>query len=89
VTEVTDASITFKRAKDDPLLPPAIPIEIFTRLKPSQADEIEIVLPATPALTGIKEVALVFGRSGQETPVDLSILGFDFIPFASALDPPR
>ncbi len=88
-TEVTDASITFKRAKDDPLPPPAIPIEIFTRLKPSQADEIEIVLPATPALTGIKEVALVFGRSGQETPVDLSILGFDFIPFASALDPPR
>mgnify|MGYP001046124610 CR=1 FL=1 len=52
-------------------------------------DEIEVVLPATPALSGIKEVALTFGRSGQETPVDLSILGFDFIPFDVALDSPR
>lgn len=88
-TEVKDAAISFKRAKDDPLPPPAIPIEVFTRLDPSQADEIEIVLPATPALTGIKEVALVFGRSGQETPVDFSILGFDFIPFDVVLDSPR
>jgi hypothetical protein len=86
---VTNAAISFKRAKDDPLPPPAIPIEIFTRLEPSRGDEIEIVLPATPTLTGVKEVALVFGRSGQETPVDLAILGFDFIPFASALDAPR
>jgi hypothetical protein len=88
-TEVKDASISFKRAKNDPLPPPAIPIEIFTQLKPSQGDEMQIVLPATPALTGIKEVALTFGRSGQGTPVDISILAFDFIPFASALDPPR
>ena len=88
-TEVKDAAISFKRAKDDPLPPPAIPIEIITRFKRSQGDQIAIVLPATPALSGIGEVALTFGRHGQETPVDISILGFDFIPFDVALDSPR
>jgi len=88
-TELKDASISFKRAKDDPIPPPAIPIEIFTRIKQAQGDEVEIILPATPALNGIKEVALTFGRAGRETPVDLTLLGFDFIPFDAALDAPR
>ena len=87
-TTATDATISFKRAKDDPLPPPAIPVEVFTRLRQGM-DQVEIVLPATPALTGIQEVALTFGRNGQEIPVDISVLAFDFIPFDAALDAPR
>lgn len=88
-TELKDATISFKRAKDDPLPPPVIPIEIFARFGATPDGEIEVVLPATPALDGIQEIALTFRTSGGETPVDLSILAFDFIPFASALDGPR
>ena len=88
-TEIKDASISFKRAKDDPLPPPAIPTELFTRFKQTQEDEIEIVLPATPALNGIKEISLNFRNSEKPTPVDVSIIAFDFIPFASALGPSR
>lgn len=85
-TEVKEAFISFKRAKDDPLPLPAIPVEIFAQFRQAQEAEIEIVLPATPALSGVQEIALTFGRNGKQTPVDLSITAFDFIPFASALD---
>ena len=86
-----DARISFKRPKDDPLPAPAIPVEIFTRFKYTKetAEEMEIVLPATPALVGIKEIALAFGKNGKQPPVDLSITAFEFIPFGFALDPVR
>lgn len=89
--QVVDAHISFKRAKDDPLPAPAIPAEIFTRFKHTkeEEEEMEIVLPATPALSGIKEISLVFGTSGRQPPVDLSITAFEFIPFGFALDPVR
>ena len=86
-TEVQDAFIAFKRAQDDPLPLPAIPVELFLRFPETAEDQIEIVLPATPALTGIREVSLVIRATGGPTPVDLSLLAFDFIPFDSALDP--
>ncbi len=84
-----DARLSFKRAKDDPLPAPAIPVEIFTRFKHAkeQEEEMEIVLPATPALSGIKEISLTFGKIGKQHPVDLSITTFEFIPFGFALDP--
>ncbi|WP_157174499.1 hypothetical protein [Thiocystis violascens] len=88
-TEVRDVVISFKRASDDPLPAPAIPIEIFAHFKPTQDDDIEIVLPATPALSGIKEVTLSFPPRGQPTPVDIVITGFDVLPFAAALDASR
>ncbi len=92
-TDLKDASISFKRAEDDPLPPPTIPVELFVRLKqtPKQNpdDEIQIVLPATPALHGIREIGLVLRGSKKVKPVDLSILALDFIPFDSALDAPR
>ncbi len=88
-TEVKDAVIAFKRAKDDPLPPPAFPVEIFARFKQTQDGAIEIDLPATPALSGIQEVSLAFRGSGQRTPVDLSIVALDFVPFATAPDSPR
>jgi hypothetical protein len=86
---VLDARISFHRAKDDPLPAPTIPIEVFTRFRATKEkeEEIEIVLPATPALRGIKEVSLTFGKSGNQQPVDLTLTGFEFIPFGVALDP--
>jgi hypothetical protein len=88
-TELKDAVISFKRAKDDPLPPPAFPVEIFARFKQTQDGAIEIDLPATPALSGVQEVSLAFRGSGQRTPIDVSIVAFDFVPFAAALDSPR
>jgi hypothetical protein len=89
--QVVDAHISFKRTKDDPLPAPAIPAEIFTRFKHTKEEEgeMEIVLPATPALSGIKEISLVFGTRGRQRPVDLSITAFEFIPFGFAIDPVR
>jgi hypothetical protein len=86
--QAQDARISFKRAKDDPLPPPTIPIEIFMQFNPTTEKEgtREIVLPATPALKGIKEVSLSF--AGQP-PADLSLTAFDFIPFEVALQPAR
>nr|WP_296910356.1 hypothetical protein [Thiocapsa sp.] len=88
-TEIRDATVSVKRAPGDPLPPPVIPIEIFTQFKQTADGEIEIVLPASPALDGIKEISLTFRANGRQAPVDVSIIGFDFIPFASALDSPR
>jgi len=88
---VLDAHISFKRAKDDPLSAPTIPVEIFTRFKATKEmeEEMEIALPATPSLHGVKEVSLTFGKSGKQTPLDISITGFEFIPFGFALEPVR
>jgi hypothetical protein len=86
-TELADATIAFKRSSSDPLPPPAIPIEIFARFAETRDGLIEVVLPATPALSGIKEIALTFGSPGRAMPVDIAILGLDFIPFDSALEP--
>jgi hypothetical protein len=88
-TAVKDVLVSFKRAADDPLPPPTFPVEILARLEQTQDDEIEVVLPATPALSGIREIALTFRAAGEATPVDVSILAFDFIPFDAALDAPR
>jgi hypothetical protein len=87
---VEDALVTVKRAKDDPFPTISIPIEIFTSFDATNGDEkeVEIVLPATPALNGIKEVSLVFGRNGKKTPVDILISRFQFHPFVSAPTPP-
>jgi hypothetical protein len=88
---VEDVLITFKRSEEDRSPHPAIPVEIFTRFKGTQGREAEteIVLPATPALHGIKEVSLVFGRVGKHTPVDVSITRFEFVPFEFALGPEK
>ncbi|MEW6664568.1 MAG: hypothetical protein AB1512_05025 [Thermodesulfobacteriota bacterium] len=88
-TPVEDSHISFKRDKDDPFPALSIPIEIFARFNHTkgQEREMEIVLPATPALTGIQEVSLVFGKAGKRTAVDISITGFEFAPFEFALAP--
>lgn len=83
-----DGRISFNRAEDDSLPPPAIPIEVFTRFSHTKGNEenMEIVLPATPALKGIREVSLSFGKL---PPTDFSVTAFVFVPFDAALDPAR
>jgi hypothetical protein len=89
-TEIKDACISFKRASEDPLPAPTIPVEIFSRFKQSKKEqEMEFVLPATPALGGIREISLILGKRGERVPVDLTITAFEFIPFGFALDPVR
>ena len=88
-TAVKEAVVTFKRDQDDPLPPPSLPIELFVRIEQTPEGAIEIVLPPTPALSGIKEVSLVFGTAGARVPVDLSISAFEFIPFPASLDAPK
>jgi hypothetical protein len=82
-----DGRISFKRANDDPLPPPAIPIEIAIPLSPTKKKEAEVILPATPALSRIREISLTFGVSGTESLLDLSLTAFEFIPFGVSLDP--
>lgn len=85
---MSDAQISFKRAKDDPLPKLDIPVEVFIRLKPTKGkeEELEIVLPATPALKGIMEISLSFARQPSEDP---SLTAFQFIPFDVALEPAK
>ncbi|MBF0218559.1 MAG: hypothetical protein HQL49_03385 [Gammaproteobacteria bacterium] len=80
-TAISQAFITFKRAKNDPLPPPAFPVEIAINLSPSEAGVIEVVLPATPALTGIAEVALLLQGGAAAAAVDLTLSEFRFTPF--------
>ena len=89
--QAEDGQVSFRRAKNDPLPAPAIPIEIFTRFKHTKGKEVEmeIVLPATPALSGIREISLTFGKSRKPRPVDLSITAFGFTPFDCALEAVR
>lgn len=86
---VENARLVFKRPKEDPFPTPAIPIELFTRFRRTKGKEekTEIVLPATPALQGVKEISLVFDRGMNQRPVDITITGFEFVPFAQALQP--
>lgn len=88
--QMEDALVSFKRPKEDPFPTLPIPIELFTRFRNTKGEEenIEIVLPATPALHGIKEISLVFGRSGKARSLDVSVTGFEFMPFDSALAQP-
>jgi hypothetical protein len=60
-----------------------IPQELFTRFADTSGEEaeIQVPLPATPGLQGIKEVVITH-QSPRPQPVDLSITGFTFTPFA-------
>ncbi len=63
----------------------AIPSEVFldeTSLSTAgeQQRTIEIPLPATPALAGIREVAVVCGNE-RRRPLDVTFTAFQFVPF--------
>ncbi len=86
-----------KLDKKDPALDDAgvIPSEIFldtsqdeTSRTASGAEQrtIQIPLPATPALAGIREVALFCGSSERRGPLDVSFTAFQFVPFPPDLE---
>jgi hypothetical protein len=86
-TEIKDAVLSFERANDDLLPPPAIPVEILACLPQTEDGTIEVVLPATPALHGISKVSLTFRSDEQPAAVDLAVRAFEFVPFEAALEP--
>jgi hypothetical protein len=84
---IADLLIGFARTADDPRPPMAIPVEIQARLPAAAQGEITITLPATPALSNIREVALTIRHGAEPTAVDLTLDGFAFAPFPVALEP--
>ena len=42
---------------------------------------IEIPLPGTPGLHNIKELVMVYGDDHSAVPVDLTVTGFEFLPY--------
>ena len=71
-----------------------IPSDIFLdaawgQTGPASSQEertVQIPLPATPALTGIREVALVCRVSEKRGPLDVSFTAFQFVPFPPNLE---
>jgi hypothetical protein len=59
-----------------------IPVELFLEIKKTgdNDDIIEICLPATPALRGVKEIAFMLGGQGQQTNVNMTLAAFEFKP---------
>ncbi len=55
------------------------PSEVFASLQKADGDErtIDVPLPATPALAGIREIAIVFGNKRSRVALDVTITGFD------------
>jgi hypothetical protein len=86
-TVVKNARIAFRWAQAEPAPTTAIPTEIFLHLRDTRGaeEEMEIVLPAAPSLHGIREVSLLWGNRARSSAIDLSVTGFEFIPFGLAL----
>lgn len=78
--------IGFRRVHTDPFPQTAIPTEILLSLRDTKGEEavVEVVLPAVPSLHGTGELTLLFGRGESGRPIDLTISGFEFIPFGPA-----
>ena len=76
--------MTLKRAVDLPPRAGVLPQEVFTRFADTGGREadIELPLPATPGLSGVKEVWLSIGRGSRPRPLDLTITQVQFRPAA-------
>lgn len=59
-----------------------IPKELFTRFRATngQEAEIDVPLPATPGLRGIREVVITCGPDEKNRPLDLTLTHFSFTP---------
>jgi len=77
------ATIGFKPAAGS-TVDKLIPKEVFTRFADTKGldAEIQVPLPATPGLTGIKEVVITFGQPDQSHPVDLAVTQFTVTPYS-------
>jgi len=80
---IAKAVITLKRAPGLPIKPMVFENEIYTRFDVALGHEntIEVPMPGTPGLENIKELILVYGDDHVVAPVDLTITGFEFVPF--------
>jgi len=75
------AVVAFKPVPRKPAVSGLIPTEIFTTLAATDAGgEVQIVLPATPGLSQIKEVVVTFGPESKGKPLDLTITGLKITP---------
>lgn len=74
-TTLEKVIITLKPIGPRPEAKPLIPTEIFSRFTATFSGEehIEIPLPATPGLSGIKELVITFGPEAKGKPIDLTI----------------
>lgn len=81
---INQAVIELKPIGDPALTANLIPKELFTRFGDTKGreEEVQIPLPATVALTQIKEVVITHGREKQEWPIDLAITGFRSTPLS-------
>ncbi|WP_145952407.1 hypothetical protein [Paludisphaera borealis] len=73
--------VALKPMPSEPPRAGLIPTEIYTTLAASEGDgEVQIVLPATPGLSQIKEVVVTFGPESKGKPLDLTITGLKITP---------
>jgi hypothetical protein len=77
-----EAVLCFKASEGPPGPGPCIPNELFTRFRDTgeREEEIQVLLPATPGLSEIKEVVITYGHQ-QNRPVDLTITRLSFAPY--------
>ncbi len=74
--------VALKPAPREPAVTGLIPTELFTTLARTDGPdgEVQIVLPATPGLSQIKEVVVTFGSASRGKPLDLTITGLKITP---------
>jgi hypothetical protein len=74
--------VALKPVPHEPAVAGLIPTEIFTTLAKTDGGdgEVQIVLPATPGLSQIKEVVVTLGPESKGKPIDLTITGLKITP---------
>jgi hypothetical protein len=74
--------VALKPAPRDPAVKGLIPTEVFATLARTEGPdgEVQVVLPATPGLSQIKEVVVTFGPTAKGKPLDLTITGLRITP---------
>ena len=79
-TDVRNSRIILKRTNPSTKALETIPVEIMLEMNKmgEQEVKIEICLPATPCLQGVKEISLVWGEQGQRTEAGMTLIAFDF-----------
>ncbi len=74
-----DHAIIDLKPAPSPRDPYLIPRQVFTRLEPGDARELQIPLPATPGLSAIKEIVLTH-ETRDPGPVEVTITGVELLP---------
>jgi hypothetical protein len=80
---IEHAVITLKKVEAGPYVPQQFVNEIHVRfaVTPDGEGEIHVPLPATPGLTGTRELVMTLGKDNEALPVDLTMTRFRFVPY--------